>query len=428
MGTIRDYLDLRDSEYKTRTTPERILTSAAKRVQNGAVLSSSTNTSCTGFGQETTGLKHRFWKERIRRGVRNVGGPFFSRKVTLTSHNGSVALKSGTGATYYSFVGDLWPNIECHRIGRAIKDGKLHTDIRWTTDNAPSRGDLRAEGLRLMLSAVPTSPAFNASVALGELFVDGLFAIPGGTLVGSDPNSAAEYLNIQFGVLPVASDIEKYLEAHEHALRLAAQFMVDSNKMIRRRRSNPIVTNSSVNVITGASGAPIDMNGAGVVAFLQRNGKLTTTTTSQSRSWFSGAFQYYVPPNAEQWYKDMRARQAVYGLLPTPLTIWELTPFSWLTDWFLNTQDVLRNVFLAGTDGSILVRGYVMCTTDIKTEYTWTGEMCFAGNWRPVVLSWTLRETIKQRERTGFYGVDWKGTDLTAKQLSILAALGLLKK
>lgn len=83
---------------------------------------------------------------------------------------------------------------------------------------------------------------------------------------------------------------------------------------------------------------------------------------------------------------------------------------------------------MAGTDGSVLVRGYVMGHTITETEYTWTGDLMIAGSWRRSVLTWKLREEIKQRERTDSYGVDWSGLDLTAKQLSILAALGLTRR
>lgn len=269
---------------------------------------------------------------------------------------------------------------------------------------------------------MPTTPAFNAAVALGELR-EGLFQIPGKGLASGNPGS--EFLNYQFGILPTTGDAVRFYDAVRNSSDILRNFRQEANTVVRRRRFLPERVETSTTVDTHSR-----LNGGhgGLSAYLARNGKLTTTTTSWRSFWFAGEFRYYYPPQADKFERKLRDMQRLYGFAVTPLTIWQLTPFSWLLDWFANVDDVLFSVFHAGSDGTVVDYAYVMCHSTITTTYDWTGDVCISNVWRPAHFTWSLNEEIKQREAARAYGVEWTGVELTPKQLAILTALGISRR
>jgi hypothetical protein len=90
--------------------------------------------------------------------------------------------------------------------------------------------------------------------------------------------------------------------------------------------------------------------------------------------------------------------------------------------------DVISNISLLGKDGLVLTYGYIMCHSQVVTEYVWKGEVYhgtgkFPQTFRSVVIS-----DIKQREAANPYGLGWTIESLSKKQIAILAALGLSSK
>ena len=168
-------------------------------------------------------------------------------------------------------------------------------------------------------------------------------------------------------------------------------------------------------------------NGLGQVlpTTLAANGRLTVTRTTVRDIWFTGDYESLMAQKAGGFLSQLQAWNAVAGFMPNPKSLWEATPFSWLIDYFTNSGDFIHSTFMAGIDGSVLVRGYVMCRSQVKTEYTWEGNIKVAGTLRPHTLTWYTEEVIKQRESARPYGVGFTGEALIAKQLSILTALGI---
>ncbi len=435
---IQEYIDSLSSVMRARTLKSDLVKGYGVRYIDGIQAYEYRGTAAYGTREEVNSLENPLWAYRHQLHLKlqesDIGGPFFHRKVTLTPINSpSHSLHSGTATWYYHQDGPVQPPA-VYKIMEDIYKDKLHVNTAWTSDNALSRADLRAEGLKLMLRAVPTTPAYNAANSIGELISEqALFGIPLKSVLDEDQLSkglAGEYLNLQFGILPVISDVQNYFTASNKAEQVIAQFMKDANKVVRRKRRLPTQRTTTSSTTTDLAVTSLQMVGGTVVpTALHRQGKLTTTRRFTRDIWFSGAFKSFLPPNTEDWYLKLRQYNAVYGVIPSIQTAWELTPFSWLVDYFTNAQDFIRGAFLAGSDGSVLVRGYVMCKTHVITEYTWSGDLAINGYWIPHTLTWKVEETIHQRERTRAYGVDWSGVGLSAKQFSILTALGIsLKK
>lgn len=425
---IQEYLDDRSTHRRFRSQATGRLRSEGFYRASGTILSSHDAWAASGWGQETTSLYNQAWNILIhQRHSRDVGGPFYSRKVSLYTSVPNMTLASNADLarpTLYYFRGVVFPDLPVSRLAQAIDTGKMRTVDIWTSENAVPRSDLRLLGGQLMVRANPTSPAFRSADVLGEALADmSILGIPLKDFVRTGvADVPGEYLNLQFAILPTISDGQKFIEASKEAEQIIAQYRRDAGKLIRRRRDLPRTVDHTNT--TTASGL-VHAGGGAVVAFLQRNGSLNVKRTTVRDVWFEGAYRYFLPLNTDGWYRTLKEWNRVYGFIPNPKSLWEAVPFSWLIDYFTNTQVFIQGMFMAGTEGSALVRGYVMCTTHVKTEYTWTGEVCVAGSWKRVVLSWKTDEVIKQRERARPYGIGFTGQSLTAKQLSILAAFGI---
>ena len=435
---IQEYLDSLRTTSKARSEISSVTTGAGGTLSStGSPVSSYLSRAADGMIEEVNSLNHPHWRYAKGR-ARDVGGPFFKRKARMTSSGNIQSFESryGSGKTYQYYNGPVYPSYPTSLLysksAASLADGVVKPAGLWTSDNALPRADLRAEGLKFMLSARPHSPAYSLANSLGELLSEkALFGIPFKALARHGEGALpAEYLNLQFGILPVVSDVRDYLDASAHSGRIMAQMYADDGKIIRREREKPWSINTTTTVYGNATSQSQLLAPPSTVlpVALTTDRQLTVTTSIERKLWFAGAYQFYLPPEGQKFLRDLAYRNAVYGFLPTPSTLWELTPFSWLTDWALNTNDAIEGMFSAGLDGTVLIRGYVMCKTIARTEMTWTGRIQEAGSWRRATMSWTVEETILQRERTRPYGLDWKNEGLTPKQISILTALGLSRR
>lgn len=153
------------------------------------------------------------------------------------------------------------------------------------------------------------------------------------------------------------------------------------------------------------------------------SGEITQNT------WLVGAWKYFIPEyespegNLERILNYMR----YYGLRISPILIWNLTPWSWLADWFSNVGDNISNYTSALSENLVGRYAYVMRTTDVEfinhsrvavTDGSPTG-MNYLN------LEWELKYTLLTRRHASPYGftVDWP--NFNAFQLGILAALGV---
>jgi len=119
----------------------------------------------------------------------------------------------------------------------------------------------------------------------------------------------------------------------------------------------------------------------------------------------------------------------LFGVIPTPEVVWELTPWSWAVDWFTNVGDVMSNVSSFITDGLVLQYGYIMEHTRVFGEIVCTVPPSQVGQYGLTggVLKRTYVREYKTRIHADPYGFGIDDTTLTKRQLSILGALGLSK-
>lgn len=277
-------------------------------------------------------------------------------------------------------------------------------------------------GTSAVARVLPTNPLSGLSTALGELKKDGLPRLPGSAMrdqVDLARRSGNEFLNIEFGWLPLVNDVRQFADSVKRSRVLIDQYMRDSDRKIRRRFTpQPVTLNTTTFVGPGRGIGGINMPNS------------TVSRETQERYWFSGAFKYHVPVG-DDFYSRLRRYESIsnrlYGTRITPEVLWNLAPWSWAIDWFTNAGDVIHNISQLGSDGLVMQYGYAM--RHMRVEEIGSGRFDISDNRgrHTGVLSLSVGSEWKRRVRANPYGFGIDDTSLSAIQLAILAALGLTR-
>jgi hypothetical protein len=316
--------------------------------------------------------------------------------------------------------------------------------------NVLSEFVMNGYGTKAINDTAPTGAQADILVALVELLREGLpSALFASMTKVTDMRKSAytralasDYLNYTFGVSPLIREIDKVLSIVERAEKLIRQFARDSGRVVRRKRSvldETTVLASKADFYSGSLyfGNTSFNASNSTNKLIVPQGAVRATQTLHKRVWFSGAFQYWIPTDHVEGYSlqgidpnpggtaiDILA--TIAGIRATNAKMWNLLPFSWLVDWFVNVGTVLGNQDAFSKYGLVMPYAYVMCEQRLITTYT------FELN-RPEVKDYPQRgfvtnsfvSTTKQRNRATPYGFGVTDSDLNPIQLSILVALGL---
>jgi len=111
------------------------------------------------------------------------------------------------------------------------------------------------------------------------------------------------------------------------------------------------------------------------------------------------------------------------GTRLSPAVLWELTPWSWMLDWFGNFSAVAQNADALTSDSLSLRYGYVMHHYQVRREVITFGMIDFQGERLDSVRCY-LTVDSKTRTRATPYGFGLDLSDLSPKQWAIVGALG----
>ena len=277
-------------------------------------------------------------------------------------------------------------------------------------------------GTTAIARVLPTNPNSSLSTALGELRKDGLPSIPGSShreQANIARRAGSEYLNAEFGWLPLINDIRSFADSVKRSRQIIDQYRRDSDRKIRRRYTPaPVVL--STQVFTGGQGQ--------CSAFYPVLDMSMTRTRVEEYS-FSGAFRYHVPVGDDFYSRLRRYEQYSHRLFDTRLTpelLWNLAPWSWAVDWFTNAGDVIHNISALGADGLVMQYGYAMRHSLIDEIAIGTAKISSNRTvYGPV--SFRIKSETKQRVPAHPYGFGITDASLNKTQWAILAALGLTR-
>jgi len=253
--------------------------------------------------------------------------------------------------------------------------------------------------------------------------------------------AGSDWLNYIFGVSPLIRDLAKVMKAAERIDGIIRQYVRDDGKAIYRersaRREEPYTKNfrgfmyPELAVPNSSIDQPMLSNN-GIRSLGQATVESNTLDTRSA--WFTGSFTYYleellVPTEVSRFFssvrgmspkqiRDMMIKNHVFGNVERPSNAlgWELTPFSWLVDWFVNIGVVLDNRRMFDDLGLVMNYGYVMVREErsITTSVTYSNGRTLSSHWQSI---------RQRRKRANPFGFGIPDAGLSTLQLSVLAAL-----
>jgi hypothetical protein len=272
---------------------------------------------------------------------------------------------------------------------------------------------------------------------LGEILRDGIPQIPGVTTLSDLKNPArsagGEFLNVEFGWKPLISDLTKLAKSIRNASRTVSQLSRDSGtqKSVRRRFSFPVEESSSVQTVPRDSLNNLLVGYTTAQATL--TGEITVVDKTTRELWFSGAYSYYLPMGDDLISKCARYEALANKLLGTRLTpsvLYQLAPWSWMADWFVDFGGAIKVADLLSSDNLVLKYGYLMCHTSVvRTVHV---PVRFGTNdpgdpYRYVAVQNTFQSERKERWRASPFGFSVSPLGFSDHQWHILGALGMTK-
>lgn len=342
------------------------------------------------------------------------GGPFFHYKIKETIKPASFA---GIGTPTFRYSGQI-----CVRRPPA---GFLDWD--WKGNPQSGQSPATEHGAEAWNRFKPGKPVVDLGVAIAELK-----DLPGLLFKRMDSvkNIANNHLAYEFGWKPLLSDIRKMANLQTELAKRLAQLKRDNGRPVTRRGTlvdeleagTEVICDGTISDIAHAEafthGYYHNGMGAGIPV-------IQTMFESSLKVWFVGKFQYWIPAiGSQRWRK--RALKQLMGLEVTPRVVWEITPWSWLVDWFSNAGDVISNLSGNAAENLTSVYNYVM--KEYKNSQVTLARYPLAligGGTSWAHCSHKLEQLQQFRAPGSPYGfsIDWP--DFSSRQLGILSSLGI---
>lgn len=235
-------------------------------------------------------------------------------------------------------------------------------------------------------------------------------------------NLADEYLNNQFGWVPFLSTMRDFHRVTRSLQRRIKRLIKHNGKW--EVRGGPVANRVLESFVMDESNTD-HRTEPGLGSLLDAGSHSYQLTSSLTQKvWFKGSYRYYIPKNIDltnRWPMDLITQ--IYGLRATPNLVYQLTPWSWLVDWFANIGDQLELADQRATYQLATKYAYIMGTT--QRRYDFCSTRIIAG--QPHHFRWEGSYTRKQRKHATPYGFDVPYDELSPWKLSILGALGLTK-
>lgn len=244
----------------------------------------------------------------------------------------------------------------------------------------------------------------------------------GGSLSGFTPKKLANHwLNHQFGWLPFLSDLRGLYKTTKTLDKRLKQLRRDNGRWIRRGGTISMETDSEE--VLNYQATPGLSPALTSSFYATPYGSAVVTRTIERHYWFEGAFRYWIPGKPNSWQWNARAVAMLYGAYPSPSLLWELTPWSWLIDWWADVGDAIANLSSIWFDNLCAKYSYVMGKT--RRIATSVGMSNYASS--PVTMTRTAFFETKARAAGSPFGFGLTGGDFTSRQWSILGSLGLTR-
>ncbi|UJQ85281.1 MAG: putative maturation protein [Loecwouvirus pseudonemorishabitans] len=299
-------------------------------------------------------------------------------------------------------------------IGGQIYDGQNFGPLALTGGSAPalsafSPPSVAAAATSLAAATNPSRPVVDIPAFLGEAGqLPRLVMLAGSSLLGK---LASGNLAYQFGWRPLIADVNKLLSFQNHVRNRVNELerLRDKGGQKSRRELYSARTTGSGTQLLQSVPVGYVISGA-------------YTDEAEMRMW--GSIKW--TPDADLPSTDEALRRlairSVLGLSLEPAALWEILPWSWLIDWFVNVGSFLnahRNTVPA-SHGGICIMQYNYA----KRIYQKTSG---GPSWWTNGYAGTLTRERKRRFVQSTSAISASLPFLTARRMSILASLSVLQ-
>ena len=299
----------------------------------------------------------------------------------------------------------------------------------------------------------PTIPQWNASQFIYELrdlpgmleqtanfFHNAWRSFGGGysTTFMAPRNVAESFVNEQFGWAPFIGDLQKLLKAWEDSSAFIARTVRDNRRFVRRKRvleTTEVVTPLQRFYSSGTipNSGVLDWQNFSMCKPMTLDGQLCTgfcdfQKVVKTHVWAVGSFMSYRPefdasdPDFDSGLMTLRRALTQYGVRINPSVVYKLIPWSWCVDWFTGFGKYIDRLNDFVEDG-ITAQYLYVCRSEERT-ITKTSFLNYYSN--PHTVQFQRRLLLKQREVADSpYGFNMPWNNLTLRQASILAAIGV---
>lgn len=363
------------------------------------------------------------WPRRKGDSRNDIGGPFHTIKSALKADwDPTYSYTFGSQGVSRRYVGVVRPQL-APSWWKFLYPATPDSDLTFWADSHPT-GYLEGLGSKAIAATIPTNASADTAVSVAELFREGFPALIGSGFLkqqsGFFKSLGGEYLNVEFGWKPFISAIQDICTAIDSSEQLLQQLARDSGKNVRRALSFP------AEVSTEYLEDNIIPEGPGDTLLIAQRGR-SQTTKETHKTWFSGAYTYhYDPADLSEASRIATQARLLLGIKVDPEVLYNLTPWSWLVDWFVNLGPVIHNLSAFGQDGLVLRYGYLMHQHNRIETSTHRGVRLPNGGDFPVGdVSSTFSLESKRRIRATPYGFGLTFSSFSTRQLAILGALGI---
>lgn len=233
---------------------------------------------------------------------------------------------------------------------------------------------------------------------------------------------ASNWLNYQFGWLPFVNDLRKFLRT---IINIDKQIkFLEKNNGKWLHRGGDVLNASSTDVVlennTFSYMFPTLDSSFYVSGDSGCYGSSVITRSIVEHVWFEAKMKFYIPSIS---YGPLPNLSRIFGARLTPEVVWELTPWSWLVDWVCNVGDNLTNLSLILDNNVVAAYAFLMGR---RTEVI---SVSCQQPFKVGTLShtWHFSRESKERSKASPFGFGLSSDNFTARQFSILGALGISK-
>lgn len=317
--------------------------------------------------------------------------------------------------------------------------------FNYATDAFPAlpADDLAAFGQQAIAKTAPAPSVMSGAQFLGELR-EGLPKLVGAALIKGRVrdvlnNAGSEYLNVQFGWLPLVNDVKNLaatllqldkILASKRALQgkpRKASFAlppVDDFQEVRADKERILLTNHRLGTVAAPFSTWIESRALGTWAEPAYGSDLYYLRTVRRWRRFEGLFtSYFDYPAVDASWIDKA--NALISMELNPTVLWELAPWSWLVDWVFHIQTCITSNSVGNDKRVVMNYGYV--TEKYVYRSLFTGKMDGLYGWPSTRRTFGVQseDVYLRRIRANPFGFQvTHPNSLTASQIGVLSALG----